>query len=320
MSSAARASVAPSGWTVEGIHLLDTASEADISERRGDATLRPEVPILCLHGIGSSSQAFTAQMADLAGDHRLVAWDAPGYGQSADPDDPLDLDGYVERILLVIDRLGGCVHLLGVSFGGVLALATALSDPSRVASAILVGASPGSGRSEAAAAALLGRVDQLERLGPAAFAKQRAPSLLSPGAPTELVRLVASTMAGAVRLPGYRWAAHTMAATDLTSRLGDVTVPTMVLFGEDDQVTGRAAGEVLAHAIPGAVSVSIMLAGHLVNQEQPAAVNAWIAAFVQIVERLPTASPLLLLHSPGLVESGLPRSGPIWSDSLPSRR
>lgn len=299
-------------WSVEGIHLVDTAPGPDAVLGR-DATAGPAgsppghfdasdlgpdtdgapraLPVLlCLHGIGSSSRAFTDQMADLAGEHRLVAWDAPGYGHSADPEDPLDLDGYVERILRLADRLGGRVHLLGVSFGGVLALATALADPSRVASAILVGASRGSGRSASSAAAVLDRVDQLARMGPAAFAEQRAPSLLSPDAPAALVRRVADTMADAVRLPGYRWAAQTMATTDLTARLADVDVPTMVLYGEDDHVTGRPEGEALGHAIPGAVSVSIVHAGHLANQEQPAAVNAWIAAFVQIVERLPPAS------------------------------
>jgi len=312
MSTLSATAPAVATWNVDGIHLVDTApglddalgcspatdpagspsGQLDWSDLDPGAEDAPGVlPILlCLHGIGSSSRAFIDQMADLADEHRLVAWDAPGYGHSADPEEALDLGGYVERILRIIDCLGGKVHLLGVSFGGVLALASALADPRRVASAILIGASRGSGRSASSAAAMLERVDQLERLGPAAFAQQRAPRLLSPDAPAALVRRVADTMAEAVRVPGYRWAAQTMATTDLTARLADVDVPTMVLYGEDDKVTGRPEGEVLAHGIPGAVSVSIVHAGHLANQEQPTAVNAWIASFVQIVERLPAAS------------------------------
>lgn len=299
----------------EGIHLVDTATEplnGDLgtapytarptntplgtSATRLETDLKPreEMPVLfCLHGIGSCSRAFTAQMADLSGEFRLVAWDAPGYGKSADPDEALDLNGYVEKILHIGKGLGERVHLLGVSFGGVLALATALADPSFVASAVLIGASRGSGRSASSATAVLDRVDQLERLGPVAFAKERAPVLLSTAAPASLVQQVVDTMAEAVRLPGYRWAAETMAATDLTVRLADVHVPVMVIYGEEDRVTGRAEGEILSRSIPGAVSVSIVHAGHLANQEQPASVNDWIAAFIQIVERLSPASRTL---------------------------
>ncbi len=50
--------------------------------------------VLCLHGIGSSSAAFAPQTGALAAGHRMVAWDAPGYAKSADPDHDLTLDDY----------------------------------------------------------------------------------------------------------------------------------------------------------------------------------------------------------------------------------
>ena len=42
--------------------------------------------VLCLHGIGSSSAAFAPQIGGLEGELRFLAWDAPGYAASADPD------------------------------------------------------------------------------------------------------------------------------------------------------------------------------------------------------------------------------------------
>ena len=53
--------------------------------------------LLCLHGVGSSAASFAPQFDDLAGEYRVVAWDAPGYAQSEDPAGPLDMDARVLR-------------------------------------------------------------------------------------------------------------------------------------------------------------------------------------------------------------------------------
>ena len=52
--------------------------------------------VLCLHGIGSSSAAFRPQVDELAGELRLLAWDAPGYGKSEDPETAPGLDGFAD--------------------------------------------------------------------------------------------------------------------------------------------------------------------------------------------------------------------------------
>lgn len=49
--------------------------------------------LLCLHGIGSSSAAFAPQLAELSAYARVVAWDAPGYAKSPDPEGPLTSTG-----------------------------------------------------------------------------------------------------------------------------------------------------------------------------------------------------------------------------------
>ncbi len=93
-------------------------------------------------------------------------------------------------------------------------------------------------------------------------------------------------MTDAVRLPGYGYAAESMAATDHTDDLEKIDVPTLVMCGDVDTVTGTPASQELAGGIPGAVYVTLRGAGHLANQEQPDAFNAWTESFVQITERL----------------------------------
>lgn len=283
--------VASAGRNGSGVVPTGTGSNRWARRAVGDVALfdtgtDPAPVLLCLHGIGSCAQGFAAQMAGLGADHRVVVWDAPGYGTAADPAEPLNLDRYVARIADIVTGLGEQVHLVGVSWGSVLAMASALADPSHLASLILIGATRGSGRSPAAAAAMADRLDDLRRTGAAAFAARRAPNLLSRDASPDQVAAVASTMARSVRVAGYEWAARTMADTDLTGRLGAVELPTLLIYGEHDGVTGQGESEAIAAEITGSVVVQVARAGHLANQEQPAAVNAWIAAFVEIVERL----------------------------------
>ncbi len=139
--------------------------------------------LLCLHGIGSSSASFVAQLEAFSGAFRVVAWDAPGYGRSPDPDRPLDLDGFADAAAEVIRARGGRAHVLGVSWGGVIALRLALRHPALVASLIVADSGPGSGTDPEKAAAMRARVPELERLGPRAFAERRGPRLVSPTRP-----------------------------------------------------------------------------------------------------------------------------------------
>jgi 3-oxoadipate enol-lactonase len=243
--------------------------------------------VLCLHGIGSGAAAFDPQAEELAGSMRLLAWDAPGYGKSPDPVEAMSMDGYADAAAHLLSRVAdGPAHVLGVSWGGVIAARLALRHPNVVKSLVLADSSRGSGQSRQQAAAMRLRADDLETLGPEAFAAERAARLLSPAAPRQLVERVAQTMAESIRLPGYRYAAEAMAATDHTAELAVIRAPTLVLCGHEDDVTGVPESQALAGGIPDAVFVTLRDAGHLANQEQPRSFNAWLHAFVHIIERL----------------------------------
>jgi 3-oxoadipate enol-lactonase len=243
--------------------------------------------VLCLHGIGSSSVAFTPQFDELAADLRLIAWDAPGYANSADPDAAPGLDGYADAAAkLAQERADGPVHVLGVSWGGVIAIRLANRHPELVRSLILADSSRGSGQSPEQAAAMRARGAELAELGPTAFAERRGARLVTDRAPAELVARVTAGMANAIRMPGYGYAAESMAETDLSAELCDVRAPTLVLCGAEDRVTGVDESQALAGGIPDAVFVTLRAAGHLANQESPEAFNAWVSSYIHIIERL----------------------------------
>ncbi|MFF5937897.1 alpha/beta fold hydrolase [Streptomyces sp. NPDC012508] len=243
--------------------------------------------LLCLHGIGSSSAAFAPQLAELSSYVRVVAWDAPGYAASPDPEVPLTLDDFADAAAAVIRERGTSAHVLGVSWGGVIALRLAARHPELVDSLVVADSSPGSGTDATKAAGMRARAGELAELGPRAFAEARGPRLVSPGAPDALVRRVVDTMAASVRLPGYAYAAESMAAADLRAELPSIAAPSLVLCGDQDTVTGIEASQEIAGALHKTAFVIVKDAGHLANQEQPGRFNAWLLSHLRITARIP---------------------------------
>jgi 3-oxoadipate enol-lactonase len=243
--------------------------------------------LLCLHGIGSSSASFQRLAADLGDAVRVVRWDAPGYAASADPEQAPGLDGYADTAAELIRRRGGRAHVLGVSWGGVIALRLAARHPELVASLTVADASRGSGADPARAEAMRGRGEQLAKLGPNDFAAERGPRLVSPQAPAELVEQVTGTMARSIRLPGYGYAAASMAETDLTAELAGIAAPALVLCGAEDTVTGPDESQAIAGSLRRVAYVVLNGAGHLANQEQPDAFHDWVRAHLHVVAGVP---------------------------------
>jgi len=101
--------------------------------------------IVLLHGyVGDGEATWHPQLRDLRDDFTLVAWDAPGAGRSSDPLESLGLSGYADALALFLTGLGLTrPHLVGLSFGGILALEFCTRHPGRVQTVSLVSAYAG---------------------------------------------------------------------------------------------------------------------------------------------------------------------------------
>lgn len=239
-------------------------------------------PVLLLHGIGGSSASFRAQFGgELADRFRLLAWDAPGYGDSPDP--PLgiaaseSMDRLADAALAVLD--GTPAHVVGVSWGGVIATRMALRRPELLRSLVLADSTRGSGRTTEGRAGMARREEEMASLGPRAFAALRGPRLVGPDADPRIRAGVEEIMAGC-RRAGYALAAASMAATDHSTDLPRITVPALVVVGEHDVVTGVAESRAMADAIPGARIAIVPGAGHAANQERPVEFDRVVGEFL----------------------------------------
>jgi pimeloyl-ACP methyl ester carboxylesterase len=194
-----------------------------------------------LHGIGSASGSWLAQLqaAQQLG-VRILAWDAPGYGQSTpvQPDQPLARD-YAARLWAWMDALGcGPVHLVGHSLGCLMASAAAQAQPQRVKHLWLLAPAAGYGLADPQVRArkLQERLEKLQTLGPAGMAAQRASAMLSSAASAEQLAWVEHTMAQVIPA-GYTQASQMLAGDDLASYLTGLACPVDVACGQADRIT-----------------------------------------------------------------------------------
>lgn len=238
------------------------------------------LPLVLLHGIGSGSQSWAGQLDALAGRYRVVAWDAPGYAESAPLPNPTPLaDDYVRALADFLARLGiDELVLVGHSLGALVATAWAAQPTARLHALVLASPACGYGlcAPEVRHAKWQERVAAIEQLGPVGLAAERAANLCAPGAPEEVVAKVRCNMAR-VTSRGYAQAAHMLAHDDLLTHLRRVAAPLSVLCGELDRTTPPEACAAVAEAVS-APFTRLQGVAHACYVEDPPAFNAALLA------------------------------------------
>ena len=233
--------------------------------------------LVLVHGFTQTGRSWGRLAEDLARDHEVVRVDAPGHGGSS----ALHAD-LVEGAEL-LGRTGGPATYIGYSMGARLCLHLALGRPELVRTLVLIGATAGIADPDARAARR--RDDEalaaeLEAVGVAEFvARWLARPLFSgltedtAGRAARLENTVAG-LASSLRLAG------TGAQESLWGRLGQLTMPALLLAGEDDRAFAERATTMAAAMGPGATVALVPRAGHAAHLEAPDAVRDLVRPFL----------------------------------------
>jgi 3-oxoadipate enol-lactonase len=208
--------------------------------------------------------------------HRVVRYDLRGYGRS--PIGPGRFS-YARDLLVLLEQKGlERVSLVGVSMGGRIALEAALARPALVDALVLVGAGlPGHDRSaemnaaDEAEEAALGRGDLDAAVevtlrtwvdGP-----RRAPEDVDPEVRARVAEM--QRRAYELQLPVWETAEEERLVDDLSERLGEVGVRTLVLVGEEDLPDIHEVADRLVRELPDARRATIADAAHVPSLERP---------------------------------------------------
>lgn len=225
-----------------------------------------------LHGISSAAGLWAKQFASQAGKNRLIAWDAPGYGDSVAlaSATPSAAD-YAQALRTLVQEVGlPAFTLVGHSLGALMATAYASLYPGDVSRLVLASVAQGYGKTSAEQQRQVyeKRPRLLEALGPEAMAQERGPFLLGQMTP-ENMQMVTQAMKR-LRLEGFKASSYLLAYDSIDDYLPSIQGDIEVLYGTEDGITPPAGMQALQHSYPRLKLQAVPQAGHLLYVDQPA--------------------------------------------------
>lgn len=255
-----------------------------------------ETNFVLLHGFGASVYSWREVLGAFGALGRAAAFDRPAFGLTSRPmpgqwDGPNPYSGAFQPELTAafMDALGmEKAVLVGNSAGGAVAVQTALAYPERVEALILVAPAVhimgGSGMIPLPRVLLQGRLAR--EIGPVALRlafPRFGESLLNAAwhAPDQITPEIEAEYKKPLRLPNWDRALWELLiaerASDLSEHVFDLTLPTLVITGDDDRVVPTARSVRLAEEWAAAEGVVLPSCGHVPQEECP-------AAFMEAVE------------------------------------
>ena len=242
-------------------------------------------PVVFLHGLimdNLSSFYYTVAPA-VAAKADSVLYDLRGHGRSERPMDGYRIEDGVDDLVGILDALGidEPVHLVANSFGGTIALATALRAPERVAGMALIEAHPAfSGWGEEVIEDLLDLISGFDGPGIRDYLATKAPRTL---------RTMVKTCEDLVTVSSMGEDLPASEPTD-PDRLVAVSCPTLLLYGENSDIIDRAF--VLEETIAGSELVVVDGCSHALLMENPKEVERLVTAWLDEQARIVLAEAI----------------------------
>ena len=232
--------------------------------------------VVLLHGFTQTGRCWGPLAAGLARDHEVCTVDLPGHGGSA------IVDAGIEASVPSLADAGGAGAYLGYSMGGRFALRLALDRPDVVARLVLIGASPGLADPDERAARRAADdalADRIERIGVEAFVREWLDLPLFGGIHSTMRYEAERCTNTAAGLASSLRRAGTGAQEPLWDRLGELTMPVLLVTGGDDPKFSAIAAA-MAEVLPAAEHTIVLDAGHTVHLERPDATTALVRGWL----------------------------------------
>jgi pimeloyl-ACP methyl ester carboxylesterase len=276
---------------------LEALPAAGVAERQ---------PALLIPGYTGSKEDFLPVLGPLArAGRRVIAIDMRGQYESPAA---ADADGYslpalAADVAMIADTLSGHdgaagsgtdhIHLLGHSFGGLVARELLLAQAARIGSLTLMSSGPGA-LTGPRAAVLRAVLSQLEPVPPDGLADevkrlwdtQLEPAAIADGTPADVIDFVRTRMLRSCPTGLWSMGQGLLDCPDRTSALATMGAPVLVVYGENDDAWAPSIQDEMAHRL-GAQRMCIPGAGHSPAVEAPETVASILTTFWNSVETTP---------------------------------
>lgn len=251
-------------------------------------------PVLMIQGLGMDKHGWIMQRLAFSWKYRVIALDNRGSGRSDKPLGDYDLYQMAQDAIAVLDDLEvERAHVIGASMGGAIAQILTVMFPDRVRSLTL--ACTACRNSQWRRDLLQGWADKAQHEGVGAMASNAARWVIGPRSFRRVVPVLGwlgPLGFGRSREAFASQVAGILAADDsLADQLGAITVPTLVIVGNQDILTPRGESEELADRIPTAELVVISGAAHGLMIEHATTFNRVFGDFLHRAEKAYQANP-----------------------------
>jgi len=253
--------------------------------------------VVLLHGLGATNASMLPTLWDLARDHRVLAPDLPGFGESGKPVRTYDFPYFAAWLREYLDRMGvRKAILVGNSLGGRIALEAGLTMPERIERMVLLCPSPAflrgrmavplvkALRPEMALVPLLLGHAQVAQIARSLFARpERLPDGWYDAFADEFLRVFRSPRGRVAFFSAARQVYLEPARGELGfwDRLPAMRVPAMFVWGEKDWLVPARFEHHVSKALPAARSIVIEDCGHVPQYEFPELTNSLIREFIE---------------------------------------
>ena len=240
--------------------------------------------LVLLHGGVSDSRYWKRELEVFADDFRTIAWDAPGCGISDDPPGGFSLSDYADVLAGFLEEIGVDEPIiLGISFGGGLAIEFYNRHPDIAKALILVSAYAGwaGSLSEEEVARRVEKGRAQTTMDPDEVAEMWIPSLFYK-TPSQEVLDEEKAIISDYHPKGSLIMLEAFAKADLQYVLPKIDVPTLLLYGEKDVRSPADVAYEIHESVPNSTLTFVKDVGHLINKEAPEMFNLEVRKFIKI--------------------------------------
>ena len=251
-------------------------------------------PVLFIHGLSGCWQNWLEQLPLFARDHRVIAVDLPGFGQSEMPVEEISITGYADAIDELMETLEiEEARIVGNSMGGFIGAELAIQHPERVERLVLVAAAGLSiesirterkkglrHRAENVVFFTLGHIASRSHQVALRPRLRHALLMLVAAHPAQLPAPLAAQQVLGSGKPGFSDALEAMCRYPLRDRLEKIACPTLIIWGEKDLLVPVKDAAIFEKLIPDARKIIYEDTGHVSMMERPARFNSDVKAFL----------------------------------------